>query len=181
MTVIAPSDATQTKRIVHLMAEQNGPIYARVGRADAPLIYDNDDVNGISLGKGLTVKDGDDITFLCCGTMVEPALEAREALKNSGISARVIDMHTIKPLDERLVKRCAKETNAIITAEEHSIIGGLGAAVSEILTDNSIYIKLKRMGIKDRFCESGSPPDLLEKYELNKNYMVKFAKKMLKN
>jgi transketolase len=181
MTVIAPSDATQTKKIVHLMAEKHGPMYARVGRADAPLIYDIDDVNGISIGKGLTVKDGDDISFICCGTMVEPALKAREILKKSGVKARVVDMHTIKPLDERLIKKCARETNAIITAEEHSIIGGLGAAVSETLTENNIYIKFKRMGIKDMFCESGSPPDLLEKYELNKNYMVKFAKKMLKD
>jgi transketolase len=181
MTVLAPSDATQTKKIVHLMAEKKGPIYARVGRADAPLIYNNNEVEDIEIGKALTVKDGDDISFVCCGTMVEPALEAREELKKDGISARVIDMYTLKPLDERLIKKCARETNAIITAEEHSIIGGLGAAVSETLTDNNIYTKLKRMGIKDMFCESGSPPDLLEKYELNKNYMVKFAKKILKD
>jgi transketolase len=181
MTVLAPSDATQTKKIVHLMAEKKGPIYARVGRADAPLIYTDNEIEDIEIGKALTVKDGDDISFICCGTMVEPALEAREELKKGGISARVVDMYTLKPLDERLIKKCARETNAIITAEEHSIIGGLGAAVSETLTDNNIYTKLKRMGIKDMFCESGSPPDLLEKYELNKNYMVKFAKKILKD
>lgn len=181
MTVLAPSDATQTKKIVHLMAEKKGPMYARVGRADAPLIYQKSEVENIEIGKGLTVRDGDDISFVCCGTMVEPALEARDALKKDGISARVVDMHTLKPLDEKLIKKCASETNAIITAEEHSIIGGLGAAVSETLTDNNIFTKLKRMGIKDMFCESGSPPDLLEKYELNKDYMVKFAKKILKD
>ena len=179
MTVLAPSDATQTKKIVHLMAEKKGPMYARVGRADAPLIYQKSEINDIEIGKGLTVSDGDDVSFVCCGTMVEPALEARDTLKKDGISARVVDMHTLKPLDENIIRKCARETNAIITAEEHSIIGGLGAAVSETLTDNNIFTKLKRMGIKDMFCESGSPPDLLEKYELNKDYMVKFAKKIL--
>jgi len=181
MTVLAPSDATQTKKIVHLMAEKKGPMYARVGRADAPLIYQISEVEDMRIGTGLTIKDGDDLSFVCCGTMVEPALEARETLKKGGISARVVDMHTLKPLDEKLIRKCARETNAIITAEEHSIIGGLGAAVSETLTDNNICTKLKRMGIKDMFCESGSPPDLLEKYELNNNYMVKFAKKILKD
>ena len=88
-------------------------------------------------------------------------------------------MHTLKPLDENLIKKCSKQTNAIITAEEHSVIGGLGAAVTEIIVENNIYIKFKRMGIRDMFCESGSPPDLLEKYELNKDYMVKFAKEIL--
>jgi transketolase len=180
MTVIAPSDATQTKKIVHLMAEDGGPMYARVGRADAPIIYNDDDISNIRIGKGLTVEDGDDISFICCGTMVEPALEAKTILKKSGIDARVIDMHTLKPLDENLIKKCSKQTNAIITAEEHSVIGGLGAAVTETIVENNIYIKFKRMGIKDMFCESGSPPDLLEKYELNKDYMVKFAKEILK-
>ena len=181
MIVIAPSDATQTKKIVHLMAEKKGPMYARVGRADAPLIYGKNDISDIKIGKGMIVKEGSDITFITSGTMVEPALEARKTLLKQGIKARVIDMHTIKPLDEKLVIKCAKETNAIITAEEHSIIGGLGAAVAEVLAENSTSIKFLRMGIKDVFCESGSPPDLLEKYELNEKHMIKNAKKMLKN
>ena len=181
MIVIAPSDATQTKKIVHLMAEKKGPMYARVGRADAPLIYGKNDISDIKIGKGMTVEEGSDITFITSGTMVEPALEARKTLLKHGIKARVIDMHTIKPLDEKLVIKCAKETNAIITAEEHSIIGGLGAAVAEVLAENSTSIKFLRMGIKDVFCESGSPPDLLEKYELNEKHMIKNAKKMLKN
>jgi len=181
MIVIAPSDATQTKKIVHLMAEKKGPMYARVGRADAPLIYGKNDISDIKIGKGMIVKEGSDITFITSGTMVEPALEARKTLLKQGIKARVIDMHTIKPLDEKLVIKCAKETNAIITAEEHSIIGGLGAAVAEVLAENSTSIKFLRMGIKDVFCESGSPPDLLEKYELNEKHMIKNTKKMLKN
>lgn len=181
ITVFAPSDATQTGKIVHLMAETKGPMYARVGRDDAPLIYKKDDLNDIKIGKGITIKDGSDITLIACGTMVEPAIEAHNTLSKQGINTRVVDMHTIKPLDEKLVIKCAKETNAIITAEEHSIIGGLGAAVAEILAENNISRKFLRMGLKDVFCESGNPADLLEKYELNEKHMVKNIKKMLKN
>lgn len=181
MTVFAPSDATQTGRIVELMAENKGPMYSRVGRADAPLIYEKKDLKDIKIGKGITVADGTDISIIACGTMVEPALEAQKELKKEKINARIIDMHTIKPLDEKLVIKCAKETGAIITAEEHSIIGGLGSAVAEILADDNISCKFKRMGINDIFCESGSPVDLLEKYKLNEKYIVKNAKNLLKN
>jgi len=180
MTVIAPSDATQTKKIIHLMAETRGPMYARVGRDDAPLIYDRKDIEDMEIGKGLVVEDGSDISLIACGTMVETALEARKTLLKQKIKARVIDMHTIKPLDEKLILKCAKETKAIITAEEHSIIGGLGAAVAETLIENGMKTKFLRMGIRDVFCESGDPKDLLEKYELNEKHMVKKAKKLLK-
>ena len=179
MTVMAPSDATQTGRIVELMAASKGPMYARVGRANAPLIYEKKDLQDIKIGKGMVVKNGSDVSIIACGTMVEPALEAQKTLKKDGISARVIDMHTIKPLDEKLVIKCAKETNVIITAEEHSIIGGLGAAVAELIAENNLSTKFVRMGIKDIFCESGDPTELLEKYELNEKHIVKNAKKLL--
>ncbi len=179
MIVMAPSDATQTGRIVELMAASKGPMYARVGRANAPLIYEKKDLQDIKIGKGMVVKNGSDVSIIACGTMVEPALEAQKTLKKDGISARVIDMHTIKPLDEKLVIKCAKETNAIITAEEHSIIGGLGAAVAELIAENNLSTKFVRMGIKDVFCESGDPTELLEKYELNEKHIVKNAKKLL--
>jgi transketolase len=180
MTVFAPSDATQTKKIVHLMAENIGPMYARVGRANAPIIYSEKDLDELKIGKGIIVEDGIDITFITTGTMVEPALEAKKLLKDQGISARVIDMFTVKPIDEKLVLKCAKETKAIITAEEHSIIGGLGAAVAEIIAENNIQTRFLRMGIKDIFCESGSPKELWNKYELNEKYMVKKAQNLLK-
>ena len=180
MIVMAPSDATQVKKIVYLMAETIGPMYARVGRADAPLIYSEKDLEDLKIGKGLVIRDGTDITFICTGTMVEPALEAHDTLKKQGISARVVDLHTVKPLDVNLVIKCAEDTNAIITAEEHSVIGGLGAAVAETLAENNISTKFYRMGIRDVFCESGSPADLLEKYKLNEKHMTNFAKKMLK-
>jgi transketolase len=181
MVVMAPSDAIQTKKIVHLMAEKIGPMYARVGRDDAPIIYNQDDIDNLKIGKGIVIEDGSDITFICCGTMVETAILAKKSLSQQGISARIIDMHTIKPLDEKLIIKCAKDTKAIITAEEHSIIGGLGAAVAEILAESSFKPKFLRMGIKDVFCESGLPADLLEKYELNEKYMIKNANNLLKD
>lgn len=180
MTVFAPSDAPQTGRIVELMAENKGPMYARIGRADAPIIYEKKDLSDIKIGKGIVVEDGSDITIIACGTMVEPSIEASNDLKKQGIDARVIDMHTIKPLDKKLIIKAAKETGVIITAEEHSIIGGLGGAVAETLADENINCKFLRMGIKDIFCESGEPADLLEKYELNEKHIVKKAKALLK-
>jgi transketolase len=181
MTVIAPSDAIETGRIVELMTKTNGPMYARIGRADAPIIYTEDQLKNLELGKGLVVEEGSDISIIACGTMVDTAIDARKELKKKGINARIIDMHTIKPLDIKLVIKCAKETGAIITAEEHSIIGGLGSAVAEILIDHNLQLKFKRMGIRDKFCESGDPNDLLEKYGLNHKHMVKNAINLIKN
>ncbi len=183
MTVLAPSDYTQTKKLVHLMAEHIGPIYARIGRADAPVLYTKEYIESITLGKGMIVEDGDDATVLACGTMVDAALDAHHILKKKGISARVIDMHTIKPLDENLVIKCAKETGCLVTVEEHSIIGGLGAATSEILAENKTVgrISFKRMGIRDQFCESGEPDELLEKYGLNAEHITKQIQNLLKH
>ena len=112
--------------------------------------------------------------------MVDQAVEAHEELLKDGVSARVVDMHTIKPLDERLVIKCAEETNAVITVEEHSIIGGLGGAVSEVLAESGSSIKFKRMGVQDMFCESGEPEDLFEKYGLSISHIVKTVKKLIK-
>lgn len=180
MMVIAPSDAIQTQKIVELMAANKGPMYARVGRANAPVIYEKKDLEDVKIGRGITVEDGSDVTIIACGTMVDQALDAHKTLLKQGIEARVIDMHTIKPLDRKLVVKCARDTNAIITAEEHSIIGGLGSAVAETLMDQGISCKFKRMGIKDVFCESGEPKDLLEKYELNEKHIVKNVKQIIK-
>ena len=180
MTVLAPSDATQTGKIVELMAINEGPMYARIGRANAPIIYDKDYIESVELGKGMLVEDGSDVTIIACGTMVDPAIDSRKTLLKQGINAQVVDMHTIKPLDEKLVIRCARETGAIITAEEHSIIGGLGGAIAETLAENGLPVKFRRMGIKDRFCESGEPKDLLEKYCLNEKHIVKNVKDLLR-
>ena len=179
MTVLAPSDANQTRRIVELMAENKGPMYARVGRANAPIIYSKNELKQISIGKGIIKKDGDDASIIACGTMVDSALDAQNILSKQGLSVRVIDMHTIKPLDKKMVLRCVKETNAIITCEEHSIIGGLGSAVSELLAENNCGYNFKRMGVKDIFCESGDPKQLLEKYGLDSQHIASSVQKML--
>lgn len=180
MTVLAPSDANQTRRIVELMASSIGPMYARVGRDNAPVIYTSEDVKNIQLGKGLLFGDGADVSIIACGTMVEPALNAQEQLKKEGVSARVVDMFTIKPLDRSLVMKCAQKTKAIITVEEHSVIGGLGSAVAETLAENGYGGKFYRMGIQDIFCESGDPKELMEKYKLNEKHIVATVKELLK-
>jgi transketolase len=180
MTVLAPSDATQTRRIVELMATTEGPMYARIGRANASVLYKKEDLKDLKIGKGLIVKDGSDVSIIACGTMVAQAVDALEKLSQDGVSARVVDMHTIKPLDEKLVIKCARETNAILTVEEHSVIGGLGGAVSEVLAENGSQTKFKRMGVQDMFCESGEPEELFEKYGLSTPHIVKTVKKLIK-
>jgi transketolase len=180
MTVLAPSDATQTRRLVELMATTKGPMYARIGRANAPVLYSKDDLRNVEIGKGLLTKDGSDVSLIACGTMVDQAVDAQEQLAKAKISARVVDMHTIKPLDERLVMKCAKDTNAIVTIEEHSIIGGLGGAVSEVLAEHRASVPFRRIGVQDLFCESGEPEELFEKYGLSTPYIVKTVKKLLK-
>jgi transketolase len=180
MTVFAPSDAAQTRRIVELMAGTKGPMYARVGRANAPVLYTKEAVRDLEIGKGVMLRDGSDITLIACGTMVDQAVEAHEKLAASGISARVVDMHTIKPLDEHIVLKCAKETGGIITVEEHSIIGGLGSAVCEVLAEHMADVRFARIGVQDLFCESGEPDELFEKYGLSAPHIVRKAKALLK-
>jgi len=180
MTVLAPSDATQTSKIVELMADHVGPMYARVGRANAPILYEPEYMETLELGKGMIVEEGDDVSIIACGTMVDTALDAQRRLKKKKISAKIIDMHTIKPLDEKLVLKCAKETGHIITVEEHSVIGGLGAAVAETLAEQSRNpVGFYRMGIRDHFCESGDPADLLKKYKLDPTAITKTAEKLV--
>jgi transketolase len=180
MTVLAPSDAAQTRRLVELMATTEGPMYARIGRANASVLYKKEDLKDLKIGKGLVIKDGSDVSIIACGTMVDHAVDAQEKLLKDGVSVRVVDMHTIKPLDEKLVIKCARETNTILTVEEHSVIGGLGGAVSEVLAENRSSIKFKRIGVQDVFCESGEPEELFEKYGLSTSHIVKTVKKLIK-
>jgi transketolase len=180
MTVLAPSDAMQTRRLVELMAVTKGPMYARIGRANAPVLYKKEDLRDIEIGKGLITKDGSDVSIIACGTMVDQAVDAHEQLAKEGVSVRVVDMHTIKPLDERLLMKCVKETNAMVTVEEHSIIGGLGGAVSEVLAENATAVPFKRIGVQDMFCESGEPEELFDKYGLSTPHIIKTVKTLLK-
>jgi transketolase len=156
-------------------------MYARIGRADAPVIYTLDYLEQLRIGKGIIVEDGDDISIIACGTMVDVAIDAHHILKKKGISAQIIDMHTIKPLDRGMIQKCLNKTGKIITTEEHSIIGGLGGAVAEFLVENcsNKSFCFKRMGIRDQFCESGSPADLFEKYKLNAKYLALEAENLI--
>jgi len=180
MTVLAPSDATQTRCLVELMATTPGPMYARIGRANSPVLYSKADLKDLEIGKGWIAREGSDVSIIACGTMVDQAVDASEQLQKEGLSVRVVDMHTIKPLDEKLVLKCAKNSNAVVTVEEHSVIGGLGGAVSEVLAEQGLSVPFQRIGVQDMFCESGEPDELFDKYGLSTPHIMKTVKKLLK-
>ncbi|MGL5417565.1 MAG: transketolase family protein [Clostridium sp.] len=177
MIVINPADAVETDAAIKAIAEINGPCYVRLGRAAVNIINDRPEYK-FEIGKGVTLKEGNDVTIMGTGIMVDAALEASEMLKNEGINARVINIHTIKPIDAELIVKAAKETGAIVTAEEHNIIGGLGSAVAEVVTENC-PVPVLRVGVKDTFGESGLPNQLLEKYGLTAKDIVEMAKKAI--
>lgn len=176
MTVISPADAVSTKVLVKKAAEMYGPVYLRLGRLDVPVIYPED--AEFEIGKGVCIKEGTDVTLIATGFMVEKALAAAEALKESGVSARVIDIHTIKPLDEEIIIKAAKETGAIVTCEEHNVLGGLGSAVAEVVVKN-FPVPMEFVGVEDSFGKSGKPADLVEKYNLTAEKVIEKAKMVL--
>ncbi|MBW6411442.1 transketolase family protein [Clostridium weizhouense] len=177
MTVINPSDAVETEAAILAVAEYNGPCYVRLGRLGVNVINDNKDYK-FEIGKGITLSEGNDVTIIATGMMVELALEAKEELAKEGINARIINIHTIKPIDRELIVKAAKETGAIVTAEEHNVIGGLGSAVSEVITEE-LPVPVLKVGINDTFGESGKPNQLLEAYGLTTKHIVEKAKKAL--
>ncbi|ACV64660.1 Transketolase central region [Desulfofarcimen acetoxidans DSM 771] len=177
MTVFVPADAVETNAAVRVAAAIDGPVYIRLGRLGVPVIHG--DAFEFKPGRAVSLREGRDLTLVATGIMVAAALEAAEQLAAEGIEAAVLDVHTIKPLDEEAVIRAAKSTGAIVTAEEHSIIGGLGSAVAEVLAENC-QVPLKRVGIKDSFGESGKPAELLEKYGLTAKHLIGAAKEVLK-
>ncbi len=179
MKVFAPSDPLQTGRVVELMAEEYGPMYSRIGREAVYSIYDKKDIEDIKIGKSIKLKDGDDLTILAHGMMVHQSLSAIDILRKEGISAELIDMWTIKPIDHKSIVKSAKKTGRVITIEEHSIMGGMGSAVAEILMEEGIRSSFKRMGIRDTFGESGDPYDLFKKYGLTDEDIVKVAKSLI--
>ena len=164
MTVINPADAVEARAAVEAAIKHVGPVYMRFGRYAVPVINDNPDYK-FEIGKGVTMTEGDDVTIVATGLMVSMALEAAEALKAEGINARVINIHTIKPLDTELILKAARETGVIVTAEEHSVIGGLGAAVAEAVCEGC-PVPVLRLGVNDTFGRSGTVPALLEMYGL---------------
>ena len=176
MTVLVPADGIEAEKMIFAAAEFDGPTYVRLGRSAVPTIFGED--YNFEIGKGVVLREGNDATIISCGMMVNEALIAADMLKQENINVRVINMSTIKPIDTELIIKAAKETKAIVTAEEHSIIGGLGSAVSEVVSENHPVI-VKKVGINDSFGESGTPNELLEKYGLTAKNIVEKVKEAL--
>ena len=176
MTIINPADETEAKKAVFAAIEADGPVYMRFGRLAVPVVFDDD--YEFEIGKGVELKEGNDVTVIATGLMVNEALEAYELLKAEGISARIINMATIKPLDNEIVIKAAKETGAIVTAEEHSVIGGLGSAVSELLAEEC-PVPVVKLGVYDTFGHSGPAPKLLDEFGLRAVNIVEKVKKAI--
>lgn len=176
MVVLSPADATETKKMIFAAAEYNGPVYIRMGRLDVPVLFDES--YDFQIGVANTLREGTDVTILATGLMTARAIEAAERLEVEGVSVRVINVGTIKPLDGETVLKAAKETKFIVTAEEHSVIGGLGSAVSEFLSETHPTL-VKKVGIYDVFGQSGKAEELLEKYELTSEKLVSVIKENL--
>ena len=176
MVIINPADGNEAIMAVKAAIEYEGPVYLRFGRLAVPVIFDEN--YKFEIGKGVMLEDGSDVTLVATGLMVPEALKAREELLKEGISARVINIATIKPLDVEIIVKAAKETGAIVTCEEHNIIGGLGSAVAEALAENA-PVPVKRVGTKDVFGKSGVPAKLLEEYGLDVKTIVEKAKEAI--
>ncbi len=177
MTIINPCDDVEARAAVRTAVEFEGPVYMRFGRLAVPVINDRETYK-FELGKGVTMKDGNDITIVATGLMVNEALEASKVLENEGISARVVNIHTIKPLDKELICKCANETGIIVTAEEHSVIGGLGSAVAEAVTE-CCPVPVVKIGVNDVYGHSGPAVDLLKEFGLSSENIVNTVKKAI--
>jgi transketolase len=176
MTIVVPADPLSVTKLLPQIAAWEGPVYLRLCRNEVPQIY-TDDCDP-QIGKGITLVDGDDATIIACGVLVARSLQAAEVLRHEGISTRVVDMHTIKPLDVELVESCARETGAIVTAEEHTIVGGLGGAIAECLAD-VCPVPVERVGLDDTFAECGPYLDLLDKYGMSVEAIVGAVRRIL--
>ncbi|SFB29030.1 transketolase family protein [Clostridium frigidicarnis] len=177
MIVLSPADDIETCKCIKAVAEINSPVYIRLGRIALDDIYD--DSYQFKIGKGTELVQGNDITLIATGIMVHKALEASKELKNEGINARVINISTIKPIDEDIIVKAAKETKGIVTIEEHSIIGGLGDNVASVICDKCPTI-VKKVGVNDTFGESGNPDDLMKKYGLTVENIKNKVKEIIK-
>ncbi len=176
MTVINPADETEARLAVRAALDHDGPVYMRFGRLAVPVVFGDD--YKFEIGKGVELKEGNDVTIIATGLMVNEAIKAHDLLKAEGINARVINIATIKPLDKDIVLKAAKETGAIVTAEEHSVIGGLGSAVSEVLSEE-YPVPVLKLGVYDRFGYSGPAPKLLDEFGLRAVDIVEKAKKAI--
>ena len=177
MVVINPADDVEAKAAIRAAVEYEGPVYLRFGRLDAPVFNDANNYK-FELGKGITVKDGKDITIIATGLMVSEAIKAAEMLNNDGIDARIINIHTIKPIDKDIIIKAAKETGKIITVEEHNVIGGLGEAVASVVCDNC-PVPVTKIGVNDVYGHSGPAWDLLKEFGLSAEHIAEVTKTAL--
>lgn len=176
MVVLVPADGEETRQVILAAAKYNGPVYIRMGRLDVPLLFGED--YRFEIGKANVLKEGTDVAIMANGVMVSMALEAAALLAADGISVSVVNVASVKPLDEETIVQIAKQTKAVVTAEEHNIIGGLGSAIAEVLGEKQ-PTPMVRVGLKDTFGESGRPNELLEKYGLTKENLVKAVHEVL--
>ena len=176
MTVINSSDGVSADKLIRQAVAMNGPCYIRLGRAAVPVFYGEDDT--VTLGRGNTVRDGKDVTVIATGIMVSEAAAAAEKLAAEGIDVRVIDIHTIKPIDQDIIIKAAEETGAIVTAEEHSVIGGLGSAVAEVVVKNA-PVRMAMVGQNDTYGESGKPDELKAKYGMTADDIIAAVKSVI--
>jgi transketolase len=173
MTIVVPSDPVALGKLLPQVAEWRGPVFVRLNRNEVPVLFD--DSYAPQIGRAITLRPGGDVTLVCTGLMVSRSLEAAEILTDEGIDARVMEMHTIKPLDTDSLEQAARETGALVTVEEHSIVGGLGGAVAEAVTA-TFPVPVKRVGLADRFAESGPYSELLDRYGMSVEDIVDAAR-----
>jgi transketolase len=176
MTIVVPGDTVAVARLLPQVAEWPGPVYFRMNRNEVPLLFGED--YAPQIGRAVAVRPGTDLTFIACGLMLSRAIQAAENMAQGGVSARVLEMHTIKPLDANAVEQAARETGAIVTVEEHSIIGGLGAAVAEVVTD-CFPVPVKRVGLPDTFAETGPYDRILDRYGMSVESIMAAAREAL--
>ena len=177
LVLVSPSDPVSTKKATRAIAEHDGPAALRIANPAIPTVYRDD--FPFELGKAVTLTDGSDATIISTGMMLSDALEAADTLAKEGIKVRLLDMHTLKPIDEEAIIKAARETGAIVTVEDSSIIGGLGGAVAEIAAENA-PVPVKRVGIRDRFGQSGTVPELKEEYELTARHIAQAVRESVK-
>lgn len=177
MTVVAPSDPVVTAKVIHEIAEFEGPVYVRLGRQPTPILYEQS--LKLELGKAIVVREGQDVALVAVGNMVCRALEAAKILSEQGISTRVLDMHTVKRIDATALLKAAREIGCIVTVEDHSVLGGLGGAVAEVVASEH-PVPVARVGVQDTFAESGNPDELLECYGLTAQHIVSAARHVMK-
>jgi transketolase len=179
MTVVVPPDAIETRRALLATESVDGPVYIRLGRGLDPMVYEVDDYE-YEIGKSIVMRDyGDDAAVIACGVCVKEAMDAADELHTDGVNITVINMHTIKPLDTERVLTLAEKTGALITAEEHTIIGGLGGAVAETLADAGLGVRFRRLGLPDVYSAIGPPGELRKRYDIDKSGIAQKIKEMV--